>query len=155
MNNGRPSLFYSSIPGGRFSIFRISYGSTQVLNSVISVLLRQETATWGGLNLGTLDSGSRITGVGGPGTPPFWRTRKERCTELGSVTLKRIGLFCFPIKHSTHTECQCTVSGKACARGIGYGVGAAMEWGDDILGPATLLCCHCCVCHFGHFQHLW
>jgi len=23
--------------------------------------------------------------------------------ELGSVTLKRIGFFCFPIKHSTHT----------------------------------------------------
>jgi hypothetical protein len=26
--------------------------------------------------------------------------------ELGSVTLKRIGFFCFPIKHSTHT-CKC------------------------------------------------
>jgi len=25
-------------------------------------------------------------------------------TELGSVTLKRIGFFCFPIKHSTHTH---------------------------------------------------
>jgi hypothetical protein len=25
-------------------------------------------------------------------------------TELGSVTLKRVGLFCFPIKHSTHTR---------------------------------------------------
>ena len=25
------------------------------------------------------------------------------CMELGSVTLKRIGFFCFPIKHSTHT----------------------------------------------------
>ena len=25
-------------------------------------------------------------------------------TELGSVTLKRIGFFCFPIKHSTHTQ---------------------------------------------------
>jgi len=24
-------------------------------------------------------------------------------TELGSVTLKRIGFFCFPIKNSTHT----------------------------------------------------
>ena len=24
--------------------------------------------------------------------------------ELGSVTLKRIGFFCFPIKHSTHTN---------------------------------------------------
>ena len=40
---------------------------TQVLNSVISVLLRQETATWGGLDLvsdGFSDSGSRITGGG-------------------------------------------------------------------------------------------
>jgi len=26
--------------------------------------------------------------------------------ELGSVTLKRIGVFCFPIKHSTHTRIQ-------------------------------------------------
>ena len=26
-------------------------------------------------------------------------------TELGSVTLKRIGFFCFPIKHSTHCVC--------------------------------------------------
>ena len=25
-------------------------------------------------------------------------------TELGSVTLKRVGFFCFPIKHSTHTN---------------------------------------------------
>ena len=24
--------------------------------------------------------------------------------ELGSVTLERIGFFCFPIKHSTHTH---------------------------------------------------
>jgi hypothetical protein len=24
--------------------------------------------------------------------------------ELGSVTLKRIGFFCFPIEHSTHTQ---------------------------------------------------
>jgi hypothetical protein len=24
-------------------------------------------------------------------------------TELGSVTLTRVGFFCFPIKHSTHT----------------------------------------------------
>jgi len=24
-------------------------------------------------------------------------------TVIGSVTLKRIGFFCFPIKHSTHT----------------------------------------------------
>jgi hypothetical protein len=25
-------------------------------------------------------------------------------TELGSVSLKRVGLFCTPTKHSTHTE---------------------------------------------------
>jgi hypothetical protein len=32
--------------------------------------------------------------------------------ELGSVTLKRIGFFCFPIKHSTHTHRRTqTVSG--------------------------------------------
>ncbi len=37
--------------------------------------------------------------MGGPGTPPFWRTRNELCT-----VLKRIGFFCFPIKHSTHTQ---------------------------------------------------
>jgi hypothetical protein len=24
--------------------------------------------------------------------------------ELGSVTLKRVGFFCFPLKHSTHTD---------------------------------------------------
>jgi hypothetical protein len=29
--------------------------------------------------------------------------------ELGSVTLKRIGFFCFPIKHSTHTQDFCEV----------------------------------------------
>ena len=27
----------------------------------------------------------------------------ESSVDLGSVTLKRIGFFCFPIKHSTHT----------------------------------------------------
>jgi len=36
-------------------------------------------------------------------------TRMLQCprlygTELGSVTLKRIGFFCFPFKHSTHTQ---------------------------------------------------
>ena len=45
---GRGEPQYSEIPGnisGR--------QQTQVLNSVISVLLRQETATWGGLDLGS------------------------------------------------------------------------------------------------------
>jgi hypothetical protein len=31
--------------------------------------------------------------------------------ELGSVTLKRIGFFCFPIKHSTHTRVYISSSG--------------------------------------------
>ena len=26
--------------------------------------------------------------MGGPGKPPFWRTREEFCKELGSVTSK-------------------------------------------------------------------
>jgi len=43
--------------------------------------------------------------VGGPGTPPFCRTRKELCTvrELGSVTLKRIGFFFFQL-NTQHTH---------------------------------------------------
>jgi hypothetical protein len=32
--------------------------------------------------------------------------------ELGSVTLRRIGFFCFPIKHSTHTVCIECLIGK-------------------------------------------
>jgi hypothetical protein len=32
--------------------------------------------------------------------------------ELGSVTLKRIGFFCFPIKHSTHTQGEGRVRGR-------------------------------------------
>jgi hypothetical protein len=68
---------------------------TQVLNSVILDLLRQETATWGGLDLG-MDSGrsdgfwKKDYGWGsGHGTPlAFWRTgtRKELCTVRSSVT---------------------------------------------------------------------
>ena len=76
---------------------------TQVLNSVISVLLRQETATWGGCDLG--NSGGRgITG-GGSGYAALMAHAGGVLygMELGSVTLKRIGFFCFPIKHSTHT----------------------------------------------------
>ena len=33
--------------------------------------------------------------------------------ELGSVTLKRIGFFCFPIKHSTHTRSSYISDGLA------------------------------------------
>jgi hypothetical protein len=51
-----------------------------------------------------MDSGSRITG-GGSGYAALLAHAEGALygTELGSVTLKRIGLFCFPIKHSTHT----------------------------------------------------
>ena len=55
---------------------------TQVLNSVGSVLVQQETADWGGMKprqLWILGQGLR---VGGPGTPPFWRTRNEFCGDL-------------------------------------------------------------------------
>ena len=68
---------------------------TQVLNSVISDLLRQETATWGGLDLGS---------AGVYATLLAHAEGALYGTELGSVTLKRIGFFCFPIKHSTHTR---------------------------------------------------
>jgi hypothetical protein len=39
---------------------------------------------------------------------PYSKVQLESCqgstlTVTGSVTLKRIGFFCFPIKHSTHT----------------------------------------------------
>ena len=69
---------------------------TQVLNSVISVLLRQETATWGGCDLGNSGVWDRDYG---------WGVRVRRHLahaegvlygmELGSVTLKRIGFFLF------------------------------------------------------------
>ena len=51
-----------------------------------------------------MDSGSRITG-GGSGYAALLAHAEGALygTELGSVTLKRIGFFCFPIKHSTHT----------------------------------------------------
>ena len=62
---------------------------TQVLNSVISVLLRQETATWGGCDLGNSGVWERDYG---------WGVRVRRHLahaegvlygmELGSVTLK-------------------------------------------------------------------
>jgi hypothetical protein len=55
---------------------------TQVLNSVIAVLLRQEPATWGGLDLGSAGVWDRDYG---PGMPPFWRTREELCTVRDSA----------------------------------------------------------------------
>ena len=42
-------------------------------------------------------------------------------TELGSVTLKRIGFFCLPIKHSTHTGGSGYAAHLAHAGGVLYG----------------------------------
>ena len=52
-----------------------------------------------------MDYGRRITG-GGSGYAALLEHAGGVLygMELGSVTLKRIGLFCFPIKHSTHTR---------------------------------------------------
>jgi hypothetical protein len=52
-----------------------------------------------------MDSGTRIT-CGGSGYAAILAHAGGFLygTELGSVTLKRVGLFCFPIKHSTHTQ---------------------------------------------------
>jgi hypothetical protein len=52
-----------------------------------------------------MDSGTRITG-GGSGYAALLAHAGGALygTELGSVTLKRISFFCFPIKHSTHTR---------------------------------------------------
>jgi len=51
-----------------------------------------------------MDSGTRITG-GGSGYAAILAHAGGALygMELGSVSLKRIGFFCFPIKHSTHT----------------------------------------------------
>jgi hypothetical protein len=51
-----------------------------------------------------MDSGTGITG-GGSGYAALLAHAGGDLygTELGSVTLNRVGLFCFPIKHSTHT----------------------------------------------------
>jgi hypothetical protein len=60
------------------------------------VLLRQETVTWGGWTWTAMDSGTRITG-GGSGYAAILAHAGGVLygTELGSVTLKRVGLFCF------------------------------------------------------------
>jgi hypothetical protein len=53
----------------------------------------------------TSDSGSRITGGGSEYAAILAHAGGVLYgMELGSVTLKRIGFFCFPIKHSTHTR---------------------------------------------------
>jgi hypothetical protein len=52
-----------------------------------------------------LDSGTGITG-GGSGYAAILAHAEGVLygTELGSVTLKRVGLFCCPIKLSTHSQ---------------------------------------------------
>jgi hypothetical protein len=52
-----------------------------------------------------MDSGRGITGGGGSEYAALLAHAGGALygMELGSVTLKRIGFFCFPIKHSTHT----------------------------------------------------
>jgi hypothetical protein len=51
-----------------------------------------------------MDSGTGITGVGSGYAALLAHAGGALYgMELGSVTLKRIGFFCFPIKHSTHT----------------------------------------------------
>ena len=48
-------------------------------------------------------SGTGITGGGSGYAAILAHAGVLYGTELGSVTLKRVGFFCFPIKHSTHT----------------------------------------------------
>ena len=76
-----------------------------------------DMADTGSFVLGTVtDSGSRITG-GGSGYAALLAHAGGVLygMELGSVTLKRIGFFCFPIKHSTHTVGTL----KECCKGLG------------------------------------
>ena len=67
-----------------------------------------------------MDSGRGITG-GGSGYAALLAHVEGALygTELGSVTLKRIGFFCFPIKHSkslnTHRGSGCLADGAAAA----------------------------------------
>ena len=51
-------------------------------------------------------------------------------TELGSVTLKRVGLFCFPIKHSTHTLLN--------VRNEGRSLGLRSTWPCDVASNSRL-----------------
>ena len=64
--------------------------------------------TWGCWTWAALDSGRGITG-GGSGYAALLAHAGGVLygTELGSVILKRVGLFCFPIKYSTHTGDEC------------------------------------------------
>jgi len=50
---------------------------------------------------------TRITGGGSGYAALLAHAGGALCSsKLGSVTLKRIGFFCFPIKHSTHRHLQ-------------------------------------------------
>jgi len=52
-----------------------------------------------------LDSGTGVTGGGSECSALLaYAGGVLYGTELGLVTLTRIGFFCFPIKHSTHTQ---------------------------------------------------
>jgi hypothetical protein len=69
--------------------------------------IKHSTHTLGGLEQwAAMDYGTGITGGGGSGYATILAHAGGVLygTELGSVTLKRVGSFCFPIKHSTHTE---------------------------------------------------
>ncbi len=56
-----------------------------------------------------MDSGTGITGGGSEYAALLAHAGGALYgMELGSVTLKRIGFFCFPIKHSTHTRTAIT-----------------------------------------------
>jgi hypothetical protein len=62
--------------------------------------------------------------------------------ELGSVTLKRIGFFCFPIKHSTHTlefKNKPEIVTNAPPMGCGSSVPLHPEQGDRAEKPAKYL----------------
>ncbi len=57
--------------------------------------------------------------------------------ELGSVTLKRIGFFCFPIKHSTHTRPRNNT--QCCRSAVGRPLGQRWILGQGLRvgGPGT------------------
>ena len=106
---------------------------TQAQYSVISVLVRQETVLVSFVfqlntqhtHLGRLDLGAGFWGQdygwGLQVSRPFGAAEGVLYgTELGSVTSKRVGLFVFPIQHSTHSVCVFITAGpftKLCAWG--------------------------------------
>jgi hypothetical protein len=64
-------------------------------------------------------------------------------TELGSVTLKRVGLFCFPIKHSTHTHIEHEATWESPSAREGMTGGASGE------------CVECFIWFFIWFFFIW